>query len=179
MLTLLVLSLAASAIPLEPGTWWEYRESYTERIGVLDSTQDDTTRFSVGGTDERPFVHQTGGADPVSGPVEMGDGWIVVAPWTGEDRLPLPMAPGRTGPPGPGGTVGWTVEAWETVTVPAGTFEALRCALRTRRAVSVLWIAEGVGVVKEIHGTPRRKPEIERVLLRWSGTPEAETEAEE
>jgi len=176
---LLILSLASSPIPLAPGTWWEYRESYTERIGTLDSTQDDVTRFSVGGSGERPFVHQTGGADPVSGPVELGDGWIVVAPWTGEDRLPLPIAPGRTGPPGPGGIAGWTVEAWETVTVPAGIFEALRCALRTRRAASVLWIVEGIGVVRETHGTPGRKPEIERVLLRWSGARQPDNEAAE
>src|SRR5262249_47739862 len=43
---LLLLLLAAAPIPLQPGTWWEYRESYTEHLaGGLDSTSDDTTRF--------------------------------------------------------------------------------------------------------------------------------------
>jgi hypothetical protein len=54
------------------------------------------------------------------------------------------------------------------VAVPAGVFIALRCALRTWRSESVLWIAPGVGVVKESMGTPGQRPEIERVLLRAS-----------
>ncbi|HKC11674.1 MAG TPA: hypothetical protein VKI41_06415, partial [Vicinamibacteria bacterium] len=66
-----------------------------------------------------------------------------------------------------GAGAAWTVEEVEEVTVPAGTFAALRCALRTRHNASVLWIAPGVGVVRETQGTPGRRPEIERVLLRW------------
>ncbi len=54
------------------------------------------------------------------------------------------------------------------MTVPAGRFQALRCALRTWRSVSVLWIVPGVGVVKETQGSPGRRPEIERVLLAAS-----------
>ena len=46
MLTIPLLTAAlASPIPLVPGTWWEYRESYTERKGEIDSTSDDITRF--------------------------------------------------------------------------------------------------------------------------------------
>ncbi len=174
VITLLLLAATfETPIPLARGNWWVYRESYTERIGPLDSTEDEVTRFEIGGRPEAPFVHQSGGADPVSGPVERGDGWIVVSPWTGEDRLPLPLEPGRVGPSGGGGMAGWTVEAEEEVTVPAGTFKAMRCALRTRRSVSILWIAPGVGVVREAHGAPRRRPEIERVLLRWFGGPKS------
>ena len=51
--------------------------------------------------------------------------------------------------------------------MPAGVFRTLRCAIRTPSHVSLLWIAPGVGVVKERHGAPRRRPEIERVLLRF------------
>jgi len=167
--TLALLAAALLPIPLSPGTWWEYRETYTERIGALDSIQDDTTRFAVGGRVAAPFIHQSGGADPVSGPVRWGDDWISLAPWTGEERLPLPLEPGRAGPPPAPGLEAWTVEERQSVTVPAGTFEALRCALRTRRLHSVLWIAPSVGVVREQHGEPGRRPEIERVLLRWSG----------
>jgi hypothetical protein len=169
VLTLVLLAAASLPIPLEPGTWWEYRESYTERIGLIDSTEDDTTRFAVLGSAQAPFVHQSGGADPVSGPARWGDDWISVAPWTGEDQLPLPLEPGRSGPPPGPDLEGWAVEEREIVTVPAGTFEALRCALRTRRLHSVLWIVPNVGVVREQHGSPGRRPEIERVLLRWSG----------
>jgi hypothetical protein len=61
------------------------------------------------------------------------------------------------------------VEAEEEVSVPAGTVLALRCAIRTRRNVSLLWIVPGVGVVREAQGPPGRRPEIERVLLRWGG----------
>jgi hypothetical protein len=168
---LLVLALqTAPVFPLEPGTWWEYRESYAERIGGLDSITDETTRFEVRGSAARPFLHQSGGADPGSGPVETGEDWIRLGPWTGEDPLPLPLEPGRAAATeGPG--AGWTVEAEEEVTVPAGTFRALRCALRTRENVSVLWIAPAVGIVREIQGLPDRRPEIERVLLRWSVRP--------
>jgi len=155
------------AVPLEPGTWWEYQESYTERIGALDSTSDEKTRFEVKGSREQPLLVQTGGADPGSAPVEAGEGWIRLGPWTGEDALPSPLEVGRTGPPSEGGP-GYTVEAEESVTVPAGTFRALRCALRSRESESVLWIAPGVGVVRETLGTPGRRPEIERRLLRWS-----------
>jgi hypothetical protein len=172
ILVLLARSLVF-AVPLEPGTWWEYRESYTERIGSLDSTSDDTTRFEVRGSGVRPYIRQHGGADPTSGPVESGPGWIRLTPWTGEDALPVPLEPGRSGPP-TGAGVAWTVEEMEEVTVPAGTFTALRCALRTWHNASVLWITPGVGVVRETQGTPGRRPEIERVLLRW-GAPSAAT----
>lgn len=165
---LLAATLPVS-IPLEPGTWWEYRESYTERVGSLDSTSDDVTRFEVRGTAARPFVIQTGGADPVSGPVERGERSIRLAPWTGEEALPLPLEPGLEGPPAEGGAAGWRIEAEEEVTVPAGTFKAVRCAIRTRRSISILWIAPGVGVVRETQGAPGSRPEIERVLLRWGG----------
>jgi acetylornithine deacetylase/succinyl-diaminopimelate desuccinylase-like protein len=168
-----VLAAARSAtaldpIPLTPGTWWEYRESYTERIGAIDSSEEDTTRFQVTGSSSRPFVFQSGGADPAAGPVERGDGWIRLGPWTGEDALPLPLSIGRRGPAAPGAPQGWEVEAEEEVQVPAGTFRARRCAVRTRQVESVLWIAPGVGVVRETQGAPGQRPEIERVLLRWS-----------
>jgi hypothetical protein len=163
-----VLSAAAVVFvfSLEPGTWWEYRESYAEHVGGIDSITDETTRFEVRGTSEQPFIHQSGGADPASGPVEVGDGWIRLGPWTGEDALPLPLEVGRTAPPTDAGP-GFTVEAEEDVTVPAGTFRALRCALRTKTSESVLWIARGVGVVRETQGVPGTRPEIERVLLRF------------
>ncbi len=165
------LAAALLPIPLSPGTWWEYRETYTERIGAIDSSQDDITRFAVGGKPSAPFIVQSGGADPVSGPARWGESWISLAPWTGEDRLPLPLEPGRVGPPPAPGLEAWVVEGIEPVDVPAGHFEALRCALRTWRLHSVLWIAPNVGVVREQHGQPGRRPEIERVLLRWSGAP--------
>ena len=161
--------LAAAVVfvfSLQPGTWWEFRESYSEPLGGIDRITDETTRFEVRGSVERPFLQQTGGADPGSGPVEAGEGWIRLGPWTGEDALPLPLAVGRSAPPSEGGP-GYTVEAEEEVSVPAGTFRALRCALRTRQNESLLWIAPGVGVVRETQGTPGQRPEIERVLLRW------------
>lgn len=164
----LAFVLLAVPIPLDAGTWWEYRESYTEHLGALDSTTDDTTRFEVRASRTGRFLHQEGGADPSSGPIEVGEDWIRLGAWTGEDPLPLPLEPGRSGPPSEGGR-GWTIEAEEEVTVPAGTFRALRCALRTRRSESVLWIAPSVGVVRETQGVPGRRPEIERVLLRWGG----------
>jgi hypothetical protein len=114
-------------------------------------------------------VFQSGGADPAPGPVERGDGWIRLAPWTGEDALPVPLTVGHSGPAAPGAPRGWEVEAEEDVQVPAGTFRARRCAVRTRQVESVLWIAPGVGIVRETQGTPGQRPEIERVLLRWSG----------
>jgi acetylornithine deacetylase/succinyl-diaminopimelate desuccinylase-like protein len=169
-----VLELARSAIaqnpiPLDPGTWWVYREAYTERIGALDSIEEDTTRFQVTGSRARPFISQSGGADPAPGPVERGEGWIRLGPWTGEEALPVPLVPGRRGPTLPGAAAGWEVEGDEEVQVPAGTFRTRRCALRTRQIEAVLWIAPGVGVVRETQGVPGLRPEIERVLLKWSG----------
>jgi hypothetical protein len=113
-------------------------------------------------------VLQTGGADPSPGPVEAGEGWIRLTPWTGEDALPLPLEVGRAGPRTEGGEA-WKVETEEEVTVPAGTFRALRCVLRGSGSVSTLWITPGVGVVRETQGSgaPGRRPEIERVLLKW------------
>jgi hypothetical protein len=177
LILLLLPPFLGFAVPLEPGTWWEYRESYTERIGSLDSTSDDTTRFEVRGSGARPFIRQNGGADPTSGPVESGPGWIRLTPWTGEDALPVPLEPGRSGPPSGAGAA-WTVEEVEEVSVPAGTFAALRCALRTRENASVLWIAPGVGVVRETQGPPGRRPEIERVLLRWGAPPSSPSRAQ-
>jgi hypothetical protein len=166
---LALLFLAAStvtAVPLQFGNWWEYRESYSEHLGEVDAITDATTRFAVTGGPRRWFIDQRGGADPSPGPVESGDGWIRLAPWTGEDALPLPLEVGRTGPLSEGGQ-GWTVEAEEDVEVPAGTFRALRCALRSHANESVLWIAAGVGVVRETQGKPRLRPEIDRVLVRF------------
>jgi hypothetical protein len=162
------LAVAIVPIPLDPGTWWEYRESYTEHLAGLDSTTDDTTRFEVRGSPARPFLKQEGGADPGSAPVEVGDDWIRLGPWTGEDPLPLPLEPGRKGPASEGGP-GWAVEVEEEVVVPAGTFRALRCALRTVAAESVLWIVPGTGVVRETQGIPGKRPDIERVLVKWGG----------
>lgn len=161
--------LGASPVPLTRGTYWEYREAYTEAQGEVDSTTDGTTRFEVRGRPERPYIHQEGGADPSSGPVEAGEGWIRLLPWTGEDALPLPLLPGRSGPRAEGGGA-WTVEAEEDVEVPAGSFRGLRCALRGPGSESLLWIVPGVGVVRETQGSgrPGRRPEIERVLLRWA-----------
>jgi len=173
MFPLLLAALLPSPIPLEPGTWWEYRESYTEHLGEVDSTTDDLTHIEVRGSRQRPFLDQRGGADPSPGPVEVGEGWIRLGPWTGEDSLPVPLEPGRAGPPSAAGTAGFVVEVEEEVTVPAGTFTALRCALRTRRNVSILWIVPEVGVVRETQGVPGQRPEIERVLLRWGKVPAA------
>ena len=168
LLVLLQGALAASPVPLARGTFWEYRESYTEAHGELDSTTDSVTRFEVRGGPGRPYIHQEGGADPSSGPVEVGEGWIRLTPWTGEDALPLPLEPGRLGPRAEGGGA-WTVDAEEDVVVPAGLFRALRCVLRGPGSESVLWVVPGVGVVRETQGSgrPGRRPEIERVLLKW------------
>jgi hypothetical protein len=165
----LLIVLGALPLPVEPGTWWEFRESYTERVGDLEATSEDVTRFEVRGSRERPFLHQSGGVDPGSGPIEAGEDWLRLGPWTGEDPLPLPLEKGRAAPGGEAGLRGWLVEEEEDVTVPAGTFRALRCALRTPGSDSVLWIAPGTGIVREWQGVPgRKRPEIERVLLRWA-----------
>lgn len=156
-----------SPIPLAPGTWWEYRESYTERVGGLGSTSDDLTRFEVRGSPTRPFLAQSGGFDPASGPIEVGEGWLRIGPWTGEEALPLPLQLGRQGPAGDGGPERWTVVSEESVAVPAGTFLALRCDFLTRRNASTLWIAPGIGIVRETYGEPGVQPDLERVLVRW------------
>jgi len=177
MLALLLVGLLAtppsSPVPLAAGTWWEYRELYTEYIGALDSTEEGLTRFRVHSGRRGPFITQSGGADPVSGPAELGLHQLRLAPWTGEEALPLPLSLGSEGPVAEAGMRPWRVEAEDEVEVPAGRFRALRCANRTPRAVSILWIAPGTGIVREIHGPPGRRPEIERVLLRWSGSPAA------
>jgi hypothetical protein len=100
-------------------------------------------------------------------PVESGDGYLRLGPWTGDEALPLPLQVGRSGP-AEDGRAAWIVESEEQVTVPAGVFTAFRCALRTWRSESLLWIAPGVGVVRETVGVPGRRPEIERVLLKAS-----------
>src|SRR5262252_5255902 len=145
MIALLLLLLEAVPVPLAPGTWWEYQEAYSVPSGELDLITDDVTRFAVSGSAAHPFIHQTGGADPASAPVEQGEGFIRLGPWTGEEALPLPIEVGRAGPSSEGEEP-WRVEAEEEVTVPAGTFKALRCAVRTRTSAAVLWIAPGVGV---------------------------------
>jgi hypothetical protein len=167
---LALLLLAPFAIPLYPGAFWEYRESSSERIGEIDSITDEVTRFEVRGTPGHLSIRQTGGVDPASGPVEVGEDWIRLTPWTGEEALPLPLEVGRAGPASEEGAAVWKVEAEEEVTVPAGIFRALRCALRTTTSLSILWIAPGVGVVKEQQGSPRTRPHIERVLVRRGPT---------
>jgi hypothetical protein len=167
-LLLLQASMAAT-IPLEPGHFWEYRESYTEELNGVLSTTDEITRFEVRGTRGHLSLRQTGGADPSSGPIEEGAGWIRLGAWTGEEPLPVPLDIGSVGPSPEAGGRGWTVEAEEEVAVPAGRFKALRCALRTWRSVSILWIAPELGVVREIQGAPGQHPEIERVLIRSGG----------
>lgn len=153
-------------VPLVPGTFWEYRESYTEQIGAVAATTDEPTRVEVRGSPARPFLGHSGGFDPAPGPVESGEGWLRLPPFTGEDALPIPLELGRSGPPSEGGGA-WTVEAREDVVVPAGSFSALRCAFRTATVEAVLWIAPGVGVVRQVEGARGRPPELERVLLRW------------
>ena len=171
---MLAAHLAAAPIPLERGTFWEYRESYTEPRGELDATTDELTRFEVRGTPEHPFLHQSGGSDPSPGPVEIGEGFMVLGPWTGEDGLPLPLKLGRVGPR-IDGAAAWTVEEEEEVEVPAGRFLALRCALRAPGAVAILWIVPGIGIVREAQGTGERgrRPLLERLLLRYGGPKEA------
>jgi hypothetical protein len=166
---LLAAALAqAPPFPLDPGAFWVYREAYAERRGAIDAITEEETRFEVRRTARQLLVVQTGGADPAGTvPVELGPDFVKLGPWTGEEPLPLPLEPGRSGP-GEADRPGWVVEETEQVAVPAGVFIALRCALRTWRSESVLWIAPGVGVVKESMGTPGQRPEIERVLLRAS-----------
>ena len=153
--------------PLAQGTYWVYRETTAERLGGIDALEEEETRFEVRGTRSRPFLLQTGGFDPASGPIERGAGFIRLAPWTGEDALPLPLEPGRAGPASPGGSP-WRVEAEEEIEVPAGRFHTLRVALRAPGAHSVLWITSGLGVVRETQGPPGQRPDLERVLLRSS-----------
>jgi hypothetical protein len=171
----LVLAAALQAelpFPLEAGGFWVYREAYAEKRGGLDAITEEETRFDVRKAPRQVFVVQTGGADPAgSVPIESGDGFVRLGPWTGEEALPLPLEVGRSGP-SEDERAAWTVESREEVEVPAGRFTALRCALRTWRSVSLLWIAPGVGVVKESSGAPGQRPEIERVLLRASTLPE-------
>ncbi len=163
--------LAEAPFPLEPGAFWVYRESYAEKRGAIHAITEDETRFEVRRAARRVFVVQTGGADPSGASlVEAGSDFIRLGPWTGEEPLPLPLEVGRSSPAEDGRT-GWAVEEREEVSVPAGTFSAFRCALRTWRNESLLWIAPGVGVVKETIGVPRERPEIERVLLRASTLP--------
>jgi len=171
LLAVLLAEDGESPVPLSAGTWWEYREAYTEYIGALDSTEESLTRFNVHRGRHGPYIAQAGGADPVSGPADVGHGYLRLAPWTGEEALPLPLERGEAGPVPEPGMAPWRVEAEEEIEVPAGRFRTLRCASRTLRSVSVLWIAPGIGIVKERHGPPGRRPEIERVLLRWSGAP--------
>lgn len=168
LLALLVFPLAAALpFPLEDGASWTYREAYAERRGELSVVTEEETRFEVRVRGARTLIVQTGGADPAGAlPLEVGAAWVRLGPWTGEEPLPLPLEVGRSGPPAEGGRPGWVVEAEEEVAVPAGSFKALRCALRTWRSESVLWIAPGVGVVRETQGAPGARPEIERVLIR-------------
>jgi hypothetical protein len=168
---LLAVGLAAP-FPVAPGSFWDYRESYSERRGEIDVVTDDDTHFVVRGSARRPLVVQTGGADPAgASPIEIGDDFIRLGPWSGEEALPLPLVVGASRPADDEGRAGWVVEAEEEVSVPAGRFTALRCALRTWRSESVLWIVPAVGVVRETQGSPGRRPEIERVLLRASTLP--------
>jgi hypothetical protein len=165
---LLSAALEGAPFPLEAGAFWVYREAYAERRGSIHAITEEETRFEVRRTARQLFVVQTGGADPAGAvPVELGPDFVRLGPWTGEEPLPLPLEPGRSGP-AEADRPGWVVEATEEVTVPAGLFTALRCALRTWRSESLLWIAPGVGVVKESIGVPGERPEIERVLLRAS-----------
>jgi hypothetical protein len=168
---LAILALAIEMpFPLAPGAWWEYTETYTVDLDGVDASTDERTRFAVArGRRGALFIWQNGGADPASGPVEMGRGWVRLPPWTGEQGLPVPLLPGTAGPGDTDGAARWRVEDWEEVSVPAGRFRALRCAWRSPENVSLLWIAPEVGVVREEQGVPGRRPEIARMLLRWSG----------
>jgi len=158
---------APDPFPLAHGTYWVYRETTAERLGGIDALEEEETRFEVRGTRSQPFLLQMGGFDPASGPIERGAGFIRLAPWTGEDALPLPLEPGRAGP-APADASPWRVEAEEEIEVPAGRFRTLRVAVRAPGAHSVLWIAPGLGVVRETQGPPGLRPDLERVLLRSS-----------
>lgn len=170
--SVLLVALAVELpFPLEGGGFWVYREAYAERRGALDAISEDETRFAVRRSSRQVLLVQTGGADPAGAvPVELGPGFVRLGPWTGEEPLPLPLEIGGRGP-AEDERPGWVVEALEQVEVPAGRFQAFRCALRTWRSESVLWIAAGVGVVKETIGVPGQRPELERVLLRASTLP--------
>jgi hypothetical protein len=173
LLTLVLLALISppSIVPLGPGTWWEYREILREKSGELWVATELETRFVVRGSVRRPFIDQEGGADPSPGPAEWGEAWLRLIPWTGEEALPLPLVVGATGAGMEEHLRGWEIEAEETLIVPAGEFRALRCALHAPEAESVLWIVPGVGVVRETHGTAGLPPQLERILVRWSGDP--------
>ncbi|HET7293518.1 MAG TPA: hypothetical protein VFM88_13925, partial [Vicinamibacteria bacterium] len=142
-LVLLVLAASEAVLPfpLEEGGFWIYRETYTERRRGLDAITEEETRFSVRRASGQVFVVQKGGADPAgAAPVETGPGFVRLGPWTGDEALPLPLEVGGSGP-SEDGRAAWTVEAEERVSVPAGDFTALRCALRTWRSESLLWVA--------------------------------------
>jgi hypothetical protein len=157
-------------LPLDPGTWWVYREYSREPIGALWSTTEAVTRFEVRRTRGGGLLLlQTGGVDAASAPVEWGHDWVRLGVFTGEEPLPWPLAPGAAGSAPAEGLRGWSVEAEEGMSVPAGEFMTWRCAIRTRSAESVLWIDPAVGVVRETQGRPGEPAEIERVLVRWSG----------
>jgi hypothetical protein len=164
---LAALSLVATVVPLTPGTWWEYHELARERIGKLWSATDDTVVFSVRGRPGALLLAQRGGTDPGVGAVEIGEHSLRLGLWTGEGALPLPLVVGAEGPPMAEGLAGWRVEAEEVVEVPAGRFDAFRCGLRAPTSESVLWIAPGVGIVRETFGTPGEPPLVERELMRW------------
>lgn len=170
MIALLLAALLPPPFPIEPGaSWWVYREAYAERRRDVDVITEDETRYEARGTRRLVLVVQTGGADPAgAAPIEIGEGFIRLGPWTGEEPLPLPLTLGASWAGDEEGRAGWMVEAEEEVSVPAGTWKALRCALRNWRSESVLWIVPGIGVVRETEGAPGQRPEIDRVLLRAS-----------
>jgi hypothetical protein len=173
-LVALFFSLSAAEgvpFPLEVGTWWEFKESYTEHLGEIDSTSEDLTRFEVRGTGSRLVLRQTGGPDAATTPIEVGEDWLRFGVFTGEDALPLPLRAGSAS----GNLHRFTVEKEEVVKVPSGVYLALRCSLRTRDLVSLLWIAEGVGVVREVEGRPDAHPDLERVLVRWGESRRGDT----
>lgn len=152
-------------IPLKPGTAWIYRETWREDRGGLDEVTVSETRFEVR-PGRRPFLRQSGGEDPASGPAESGPGWLRLPPWTGEDALPLPLEPGGEGPVAEGSSSRWICSDFEEVSVPAGEFQALACGFSADGREARLWIALGVGVVRETEGPRGRRPDLERVLLR-------------
>lgn len=169
MIALLLAATLAPPFPVAPGGFWEYRETSAEHRGDVDVVTDEDTRFDMRGTMGRPMVVQTGGVDPAgASPIEIGPDWIRLGSWTGEEALPLPLLVGATRPADDQGRAGWVVEAEEELSVPAGRFKALRCALRNWRSESVLWIVPGIGVVRETQGSPGRRPDVDRVLLRAS-----------
>ena len=95
MIALVLAAALAPPFPVAPGTFWVYRESYAERRGDVDVVSDDDTRFEMHGTAARPLVVQTGGADPAgTAPIEVGEDWVRLGPWTGEEVLPLPLETG-------------------------------------------------------------------------------------